>query len=98
MEWLVEVFDIGVTDKFSCSIKLDVVGESLVDDGPGPGVDDNAAVLVGISFYFLIALGFNGCMPVDLNLLIVIFIFIAASNASLKITAKFVLLIVTFLS
>ena len=90
------IFDIGVTDKFSCSIKLDVVGESFVDDGPG--ADGNAAVLVGISFYFLIALGFNGCMPVDLNLLIVIFIFIAASNASLKITAKFVLLIVTFLS
>ena len=92
MDWLVEVFDIGVTEKFSCSIKLDVVGESLMDDGPGPGADDNAAVLVGISFYFLIALGFNGCMPVDLNLLIVIFIFIAASNASLKITAKFALL------
>ena len=37
-------------------------------------------------------------MPVILDPLIIIFILIVASNASLKITTKFVLLMLTFLS
>ena len=96
LDWLVEVFGIVVTYEFSCSIKMDVVGESLVDDGPG--TDGKAAVLNGISFSYLIALGLNGYMPVVLNSLIIIFIFIASSKASLKLTAKLVLLMVAFLS
>ena len=83
LNWLVEVFGIGVTEKFSCSIKLDVVGESLVDDGPG--ADGNTAVLVDISFSILIVLGLNGCVPVNLNPLIIIFIFRDASNSSQKL-------------
>ena len=94
--WLVEVFGIVVTYEFSCSIKMIVVGELLVDDGPG--ADGNAAVLNVISFSYLIALGLNGYMPVVLNSLIIIFIFIASSKASLKLTAKLVLLMVAFLS
>ena len=59
------------------------MGESLVDDGPG--ADGNTAVLVDISFSILIVLGLNGCVPVNLNPLIIIFIFRAAPNSSQKL-------------